>query len=367
MYGKEVAGKFFCNREKEVEELLSDIRNSRNVMLYSPRRIGKTSLIKKVIKIAEGEGIRCIFIDLYSILEERDFISLFAAAVPVSFEGKIDQILKLTKSLFTRMIPQITLDNEGKPVFQFSFDPQKEMIIYLEDILSAIEKYSIKKNQNLTVIFDEFQQINVFKTDRIEKILRSYIQRHKNISYIFSGSQRHILQDMFNNPNRPFYRSSKHFTLGPIAHDTFSMFIQKRFNETGKQISQKLASEITNYCEQHPYYVQYLSSIVWEFTEHQANQSVLDQAVEIMLSRESAAFENIWNMLPIRQRQTLKAIVSKNQDQSVYNVTFVHVPLSSMRLAVKALEDKDLIYREGSEYVFTDLIFKKWVKRRFTG
>ena len=367
VYGKEVAGKYFCNREKEIKELLSDIYNSQNVMLYSPRRVGKTSLIKQVITIAESKDIKCIFIDLFSILEERDFIALFAAAVPRSFEGKIDQILKLTRSLFTRMVPQATLDNEGNPIFQFSFDHQKEMTVYLEDILTAIEQYSRRKKKKLAVVFDEFQQIGTFKTDKIEKVLRSHIQRHRTIAYIFLGSQRHLLQDMFNNPNRPFYRSSKHLTLGPIAHNIFSNFVLNRFKETKKRITEGLASEIVNYCEQHPYYVQYLSNIVWELTSNQANRATLKVAITTMLSRESAAFENIWNLLTIRQRQVLRAIALMKEDQSLYNVTFVSLPPSSMRIALQSLEEKDLVYREGSKYFFTDLIFNKWVEQQLVG
>jgi len=367
VYGKEVSGKNFCNREQEIDELLSDLRNSQNVMLYSPRRFGKTSLIKRVIQTGEGEGIKNVFVDLYSVLEERDFISLFAAAVPTSFEGTIDHILKLAKSLFTKMVPQITLDNEGKPIFQFSFDPQKEMTFYLVDILDAIDQYSREENKKLAVVFDEFQQICAFKTDKIEKVLRTHIQRHKNIAYFFLGSQRHLLHDMFNNPNRPFYRSSKHLTLGPIPHDTFVEFIQKRFAETRKKISGILASEIVSYCEQQPYYVQYLANIVWEMTQKQVSQEIIKQAIEAMLSRESAAFENIWSLLTVRQRQALKAVALTMSDQSVYNGPFVQLPPSTMRLALKSLEDKDLIYREGARYVFTDLIFKKWVKRQFVG
>lgn len=361
VYGKEVSGKHFCNRNIEIKELLTDIHNSQNVMLYSPRRFGKTSLVKKVIRMAEREGINSIFIDLYSVLEERDFISLFAAAVPRCFEGKMDQVLNLTKSLFTRMTPQVTLDHDGKPIFQFTYDPHKEMTIYLEDIFAALEQYSKKKKIKFAVIFDEFQEICSFKSDKIEKVLRTYIQRHKDIAYIFLGSQRHLLQNMFNNPNRPFYRSSKHLTLGLIDNNTFTKFIQKRFDETQKYISQELASKIVDFCEQHPYYVQYLSNIVWELTLEQVSEAILNQAMKTMLFRESAAFENIWGLLTVRQRQALKAIALTDPNQSVYNTTNGKVPPSSLRLSLSSLEDKDLITRTGTKYNFTDLIFKKWI------
>ena len=153
--------------------------------------------------------------------------------------------------------------------------------------------------------------------------------------------------------------------LGPISHEVFVKFIQKRVAETKKHINENLAAEIASYCEQHPYYVQYLSNIVWEMTTKQVNQNIIKAAIETMLARESTAFENIWNLLTIRQRQALKAIALTPIGQSVYNGNFVHLPPSTMRLALKSLEDKDLVYRVGSQYVYTDLIFRKWVDRQF--
>lgn len=237
--------------------------------------------------------------------------------------------------------------------------------IFLVDILTAIDQYSRQKKKKIAVAFYEFQQIGLFKTEKVEKVLRSHIQRYKNIAYLFLGSQRHLFHNMFNNPNRPFYRSSNHMNLGPISHEVFVKFIQKRVADTKKQISENLAPEIVSYCEQHPYYVQYLANIVWEMTTKQVKPNIIKQAIETMLARESAAFENIWNLLTVRQRQALKAIALMPDSQSVYNGNFVHLPPSTMRLVLRSLEDKDLVYRVGSQYVYTDLIFRKWVERQF--
>ncbi len=361
VYGKEVMGAHFCNREEEIRELLSDVRNAQNVMIYSPRRYGKTSLIKQVLERARVEGVHSVFVDLYPVLEEKDLIALFASAVPAGFGGKIEQALQMARSLFSRLIPQITVDDSGKPIVQFSFDPNQDIKVYLEDIFSALESYSEKGDRKVAVVFDEFQQIGLFKNDRIEKMLRSRIQTHRNISYIFMGSQQHLIYDMFHNPSRPFYRSCKPFRLKKIAKEPFVRFIREKFDQTSKSIPAENALEIVAFCEQHPYYVQYLSNIVWDRTEAAADERTVRDAVSVMLERESVAFENIWELLTVRQRQILRALSRRSKDEAIYNGSGAGLPASTIHLSLKSLEEKGLITREGKAFEFTDLIFKKWV------
>jgi hypothetical protein len=216
----------------------------------------------------------------------------------------------------------------------------------------------------MVIVFYEFQQINCFETDRIERLLRSYIQRQQNIAYIFMGSQKHLIYDMFDNPNRPFYRSTKHFVLGKIGVQEFSRFIQSRFKITHKKISKELAEKIVIFCEQHPYYVQYLSNIVWELTEEEATEELFAESVKVLLERESIAFENIWNLLTIRQRQILKLLAVLPAEKSLYTHSLIRLPSSTIYLTLRSLEEKELIHKEGKKYMFTDLIFKKWVERQ---
>ena len=224
VYGKEVSKENFCNRENEIKEISRDIENSQNVLIFSQRRFGKTSLIKRVFEELDPKEVIIVYADLYPVITEEDFIRIYSKAISGvitrGMKAKISDLL----SVFKRLRPVFSVDPSGQS--SFSVDIQdSEIVPFTEDVLEGLNRYVKSKKKKAVVCFDEFQQIGQLKTDRLEKQMRSILQTHEEISYIFMGSKKHLIRDMFNSPNRPFYKSAKSFPLGKISNVELSKFI----------------------------------------------------------------------------------------------------------------------------------------------
>ena len=150
----------FCNREREIEELLGDIRSSHNVIIFSQRRYGKTSLIKKVLHLAKLEGFLTIYTDVYHILNEEDLVKAYAKALASTMEGSIEKIFETLKTNFSSLRPKITVDADGKPEFTFGVESGRDPIMDLEEVLESVKEYTDKKGLKAAVVFDEFQQVS---------------------------------------------------------------------------------------------------------------------------------------------------------------------------------------------------------------
>lgn len=366
VYTKEVTGHNFCNRKEEIKELYRDAVNSQNVIIFSQRRLGKTSLIGEVLKRAKSNGILTVYVDLYAVLTEEDLVRKYAKATAESLLGKLSKTLKEAGEFFKRIRPKFTMEEDGKPTY--SVDVEKSQTLpMLEDALEAVRRYVDKKKKKAVVVFDEFQQIGQFKTDRVEKIMRSSIQRHKNISYIFMGSKKHLIFDMFNNPSRPFYKSAKPLPLTKIDEDELTEFIQNKFKSTKKNLPKILAKKIVAACECHPYYLQYLCHIIWEriMDKEDVKAKHFSESLNLLLLRESPTYEATWNLLTMKQKQVLLALAKAAPDEKLFSSTFLEEhnlgSASSLQRTLRSLIDKDLVDREKEFYTIIDVFFKKWL------
>jgi len=368
VYGKEVSGNDFCNRKDEIKELYRDTVNSQNVIIFSQRRLGKTSLIGEVLKRSRSKGILTVYVDLYAVLTEEDLVRMYAKAVSESLLGKLDRTLRKTGEFFKRIRPKLTIDDAGKPTYSIDVE-KREVLPLLEDALEAVNRYVDEKKKKAAVIFDEFQQIGQFKTDRAEKIIRSSIQKHKDISYIFMGSKKHLIFDMFNNPNKPFYKSVKPFPLNKIDEDEFLEFIRNKFKNTKKSLPASQAKKIITICECHPYYMQYLCHIIWEKVIDGEIVKINDvsESLDLLLSRESSTYEATWNLLTMKQKQVLSALAKAAPTEKLFSSAFLEQyslgSASSMQRTLRSLIEKDLIDKEGESHTIMDIFFKKWLIR----
>ncbi len=366
VFGKEVSGENFCNRTKEIEELTRDAENSQNVLIYSQRRYGKTSLIKEVLKRAQKKGIITVYIDLYPVTSEMQLIKIYAKAITNSFQGSLEKKINKVKSLFKRLRPTVTMNNDGTSTFSVEVSPS-DTEQQLEDVIESINAYVKKNKKSAIIVFDEFQQIGEFKTDKVEKIMRSMMQSHKRIAYFFMGSKKHLISDMFNNPSRPFYKSSKQYPLERISPDELLPFIKNKFKKAQKKITDKTIRNIISICKCHPYYIQYLCHILWEITIDKETVTADDitNSLYELLKRGSATYEATWNPLTKKQKEVLFALSSIEPNTKIYSAEVMRKydlgSTSSAHKALGSLIDKDLVDREKDTYVINDIFFKKWI------
>ena len=367
VYGKEVSGEHFCNRSNEIAELLTDIKNSQNIIIFSPRRYGKTSLIRQVLDLAKSEGLLTFYVDLYPAINKQSFIEIYAKALSEGLPGKASRIAKKLREYLPRIIPKIVVDDKSMQ-FEFEFDRSANISPHIDDLLEAVKKAADQQKKDAVVVFDEFQEITNFEDDEIERRMRSAFQTHRNVSYIFMGSKTHLMNKMFNNPNRPFYKSGKIFPLQKIDPLQLSAFAEKKFQDSGISVAEKGIAEVIEVTECYPYYFQMLCHVLWDLCQEdqRLTHSLIEKAVDTLISRESSTYIAIWEGLTNKQRKLMVAL-AKEQYPEVFSKNFLTKyslgASSSIQKAIKKLLEKDLILQANGSYVIYDLFFARWIRR----
>ncbi len=367
VYGETVSGENFCNRAREIKELVADIKNCQNVIIFSPRRYGKTSLIKQVLQKVKAKGVLTFYVDLYPAINKRKFIELYAGAISSGLPGGVRQVVKKTKEYLPRIIPKVVMEEQSVH-FEFEFDHTSNISPHIDDLLVAVKKVADQKKKTAVVVFDEFQEIANFDDDEIERKMRSVFQNHRNVSYIFMGSKTHLMRDIFNNPNRPFYKSGKHFPLDKIDPKELSLFAKKKFSDQAIDIGHNELNSILKNTECHPYYFQMLCHVLLELCmdSRVITEADIDEALNILISRESSVYIAIWEELTIKQKNLMVAL-AKEEYPEVFSNKFLETyglgSSSSIQKALKKLLKKELVQQENGSYIIYDLFFKKWIRR----
>jgi len=261
-YGIRVCGSSFFDRVKVKRAMLNTLDGGNNIVLYGPRRYGKSSLVGELLSDLRSRGIACAELNLMDIASLDDFIAKFARVVyrelaPVS--GALSQVT----GLFRRITPTVGIDNEGKPKLKFTISSSKAGIDALRDVLELPAKLC-SNGQRMVIALDEFQEVvELGLGSQFERTMRSIIERQSNVSYIFLGSKAHMIERMFSSKSRPFYNSAQKFLLSRPPADESAAFIVDRFKSAGLTITHDHADEIVHKAGNVPYYLQALGS--WIF------------------------------------------------------------------------------------------------------
>ena len=360
-FGSIVKEKQFCNRVIELKELKNDILNNQNVLIYAPRRFGKTSLILKVVEELRNEykDFRFVYIDLMTIIDKKEFINQYFNAIAQSLQTPFEKTINILKS-FLKLKPIIkaSINDTGNVIFSLDFSKSESDNI-LNDVLDIPKIYG-EKNK-VCIIFDEFQEIENIKG--LENKLRSIIQNHSNVSYIFLGSKKSIINAIFSDVKRPFYKSVKHFTLSPIKNEEWQNCILNAFKDTSKKISENIINEILKITKGFPYYTQQLCYEIWELTEKEANEEVLNIAIDNILKQEREYFVAIWDNLTNNQKKALK-IVLITDGENIYGDERVKglISSASLQTSIKKLIEKDILDKKD-KYYFQDPLFEYWLNK----
>lgn len=364
-YSNYVIGESFCNRKKELSELLGYIKGSQNVLLYSHRRYGKSSLIRQVFSEIEEKNLNigAMHVELYGTISEKDFITRTFQGLnqlESNFERLLKSVSKAIKNIKLNLsIDSVTGDTSVSP----SFEAVNEKIV-LEELMNILSKYS--QGRKLAIAFDEFQEVANYTEDGFEKSLRSFIQQHSNICYIFSGSQQHLITEMFNSNNRAFYKLADSFPLAKIETKHYIPWVQNLFNRKNVHLSAELIEEIVARFENHPMYIQNFLFHLWEEPgKKEFSPEIINKVENAIIERRSLEHAVLWETLSINQKKTLKLILLNN-GSNLYNAdSLKSVNLKSGSLVTKALSSlikKEIVVKDG-RYVIQDIVFKKWLQK----
>lgn len=361
-------GTHFCNREKEIQDLVRHAHSGNNVLLFSPRRYGKTSLVKRALDLLAGEGFLTVYVDLFPVISERDMVSRLSSAL---FKGVGRGLSRQTlaarlKDLFKRLIPMIEVTPDGYSV-SVRLDQNSESGALLEDLLEGLYRYVTQRGIQACVALDEFQEITELpESKRIEGLFRAHIQTHREVSYFFIGSRRRILQEMFSDKGRPFYKSAFAYPLREVPKAAFVSYIQTHFQESGKVCPPAVAEDIYTRVRGYPYYVQKLASIAWDLTGEECTAQVVQSSYEALIAMETADFEATWSALTLIQRTVLKALALESTALP-YSRGFLErhrLTVGGTQRAVRVLISMDLVEKEqGPGYRLTDPVMGAWIAR----
>ena len=367
-YGGVVSGDAFCNRKRELADLLRAMENAEKLFVFSERRYGKTSLVRAALGKLPRKGFISAYVDLWPTDSEATFVAAVARAITESMSSSVEKLMETAKKFFGNLSPSITVDEEGKPSLTFGLAKHARIEPVMEEVLETPARIRSKGGPRVVVVMDEFQQMLEYGTDRAERKLRSVIQNHRGVSYVFLGSRKHLIQKMVLDRNRPLYRAGGHYPLGPIAEKQWQPFIRQHFLAANKRIDERQIHEICEMTQGHPFYTQHLCHALWELGEPRkaVTRDMIIAAVKVLLDRESYAYTTLWESLTLPQKRFLKGLAAEATGVKVFAGEFVNrhglSSASNAQRAVAALLARDVIDRDNGSFVISDRFFRLWIQ-----
>ena len=366
VYGMSVEGENFTDRVKETKRLKMDFENGINVILVSPRRIGKSSIVRKVMKEISDTKIKMVFMDIYDCRSEYDFYNRFASELLKQTATKTEQVIENVKKFLIRLTPKIAFSPEPMSEFSLSLGitPQNYQP---EEILQLPEMIGQAQGVHIVVCIDEFQQIGEMSDSlTIQKRLRGIWQHQRNVSYCLFGSKKHLMTKLFQHRRMPFYQFGEMMFLDKIPTADWVPFICSRFERQGKQISEELAKRICETVEGNSSYVQQLAWNVFVETEQTATEEDFYRGVDALLAQCSALFEEQLKGLTGYQLNFIRALcdgVTSDFGSKVILETYNLGSKSNISRIKSALQDKEMIDFDKDTVYLEDPVFKIWYKR----
>ena len=356
---------YFCDRESETSAIISALKNGRNLTLISPRRMGKTGLIKHVFHQLQTteKNAACFYLDIFSTQNLQEFVSMFGRTVLGKLDSFSQTALKGLVSFFKSCRPVINLDETtGMPSVSLDFVPERS-----EETLREICEYLVASERECYIAIDEFQQILEYPEKGMEGMLRSYVQFMPNVHFIFSGSKKHLMGSMFFSINRPFYQSTQKMFLGTIAHEAYGEFAINWFVKAQKELSSELFNEIYQMMDGHTWYVQYLLNRLYALPYQTYDSCMLKELVSEILKEDEFSYQTYYRMLTANQSQLLKAIAHEGMAIEINSSSFIKrynlKGASSINTALKYLLEKELVLKEPEGYIVYDRFFAMWLKQ----
>ncbi len=367
-YGVSVSGENFTDRKKETRQLLMDFTHGVNVILISPRRMGKTSLVKRVIGEIEDSSVIPVFLDIYDCRDEYDFYNRFSEAILKGTSSSLDSALKDIAEFIGRISPRISMspDIVGEYSFSLGLSPKQ---VKPEEILDLPERIARKKGKHLLICIDEFQQVGEFPDSvAIQKRMRGVWQHQENVSYCLFGSSKHMLENIFQNKRMPFYQFGQVLFLDKIATGDWVEYIVSRFRKGRKEISEELARRICATVNNHSSYVQQLAWNLYAETDRVATEDGLKSATDALMAQNDSFFTEQIKSLSSYQVNFLKAVCAGVHTGFTSKAVLTNWNIgtkSNIAVLKKTLLNKELIEERGKEIHISDAVFEHWMKARF--
>jgi uncharacterized protein len=368
-YGALALDDAFTNREEEIRELTRDILNGQDVVVFAPRRYGKTSLVWRVIQEVVKKKVLVAQVNLMTTptkerLAEKLAGSIYENVASALFRAR--ERLRIFADL--RIRPIVTIDPDtGTPSFSFDAGyPKQDVDATIERLLELPGQLAAERKRKVALVFDEFQEIVTIDPD-LPKLMRSVFQEQPEVAHVYLGSKRHMMERIFNDENEPFWRSARQMELGVIDPPRFEGYLATSFERTGKKIAPETNAAVLETTGGHPYATQELCYFLWEETPkgRRAGPAEYERALADVLRAEHAHFELIWDQASTVQRLTLQALAQERGRPLSGDYRRRHkLPgASTVQRALQALTHNELVTRSDGEYRIAEPFLADWLRR----
>jgi AAA+ ATPase superfamily predicted ATPase len=358
----------FADREREIAELASDMRNGQDVVVFAPRRYGKSSLVWAATRALASDPVLVAHVDLMTTPTKERLAAALATAIYEEIASPLERAREMAVAPFRGLRIQPTINvapEDGSLSFSFAVARQQADIdATLERLLELPAELAGSRGRQAALVIDEFQEI-VDIDPGLPKLLRAVFQRQPEVAHVYLGSKRHVMERIFSDANEPFWRSAKPVELGPIAVGPFAAFIAGRFRSTGRDIDDASLAELLEITGGHPYATQELCYFLWEETPEGETASVerLRLALAAVLRSEHAHFSLIWEGASRVQKVVLQALA--REPGRPFSRDFRQrrdlPPATNIQKALGALENREIVVGEGGFYRIAEPFFAEWL------
>ena len=361
-----IGKEYFCDREHEVQKLLEHISNGVNVTLVSPRRVGKTGLIEHLFHQKEvEENYYTFLIDIYATKTIEEMVAQMAKSILSTLKSRSEKALQSFSSIVQSLRPTMTFDNLGNPSWSIGVGEIQSPQNSLDEIFRYIEN----ADKPCIVAIDEFQTISEYPDVKAEALLRTYVQHCHNAQFIFAGSKRTMIVEMFSKHSRPFYQSTTIMSVPKLDIEKYRSFAVSHFEKGGKGLSSDVVDEVYDMFEGVTWYLQRVMNKLYMLTptSETCDNHYIPNAIEDILDENQMAYEALLYQIPSRQKALLMAICAEGKASSITSTAFVRKhslsSSSSVQSAIRGLLDKELVTSENGAYEVYDKFLAIWLNR----
>ena len=360
---------YFCDRLDETKVLENNIRNGRNTVLISSRRMGKSGLIAHVFnREYVSNNFRTFSVDLYPTSSLAEMVFLLAKEIAGPLKSKEERFLES----FLTIVKSLRLGFKMDPVTgRLVFDLSLGEIIKPAETLSEIFTYLEASESPCVVAMDEFQQIADYPEKNVIELLRSHVQKCRKTWFVFAGSNRRMMEKLFNNPSEPFYMSCSPLYLEAIPYDSYLSFAKHHFEAAGKKIREDCFKSVYDLFEGHTWYVQRILNELYAWTNKgdEATEQLMREVLTYVINTYARTFQEQISVVPEAQKQLMIAIAKEENAEQVTSIAFckkhsLKSP-STVQSALRVLHDKGTVSRKGNTYSITNRLLRIWLVREY--
>jgi hypothetical protein len=374
VYGEVVPVEAFVDREAELERLVEDLSAGQKVFLISPRRYGKSSLVRQALSATARRGALTVEVTVSSYSSYLSFLEGYARAL-AAVETRWERARTWLTSVITSTRPEVRYEpgvtGSGRLAVSFpTVQSERDVNRLANEIYALPGELATARKRTVVVALDEFQAIDAFNGGSVEHALRAAAQQQRRVGYVFAGSEPSLMEKMIG-PKRPFYKAGPVMRLDKIAPEVFAPFIEARFGKSGIRAEPGLGAAIVDLAGNLPYDVQRLAHETWDDIRTAAGRRAtlddLHATLARLLAEQETIFEAVWQRLTLAQRAALRAVVLQDGRELLSADTRARHRLggpSSVQTSLTALAKQDLLLREGNKYVVVDSLFREWIARR---